>query len=101
VTPAAGLIGLIAALFFVLFTVGLAIPAASAAAIGSRPERAGATSGLLGTVQFGIGGTIGTAAALAGGQGPATLAVIVAVCRCCALALTGLAAARPEVVRQY
>jgi DHA1 family bicyclomycin/chloramphenicol resistance-like MFS transporter len=85
--PEPGLPGVIGALFLLLISVGLAIPATTGAAIGSRPERAGAASGLLGTVQFGCGGTIGSLAALAGTRSPITLAVTAAACLGCALIL--------------
>jgi DHA1 family bicyclomycin/chloramphenicol resistance-like MFS transporter len=66
--PAVGLTGVVIALFVMLAATGLSIPAASGAAIGSRPEASGSAAGLLGAVQFTSGGLI---SGLASGAGPA------------------------------
>jgi DHA1 family bicyclomycin/chloramphenicol resistance-like MFS transporter len=77
--PTAGLTGIIIALFLMLAATGLSIPAASGAAIGSRPEASGSAAGLLGTIQFTCGGAIGalsSAADPALGVGPLAVTAI-------------------------
>ncbi|MBW0137385.1 multidrug effflux MFS transporter [Pseudonocardia abyssalis] len=57
-TGAGGLVGLVAAMWVVLFTVGFALPNAPAVALSRHGEAAGTAAALLGAVQFGIGAVI-------------------------------------------
>ena len=72
------------------FGNGLTLPNASAAAIGLKPEAAGAASGLLGAIQIGIGaGASIIAGYIAGKEGlPIPLCMFLAACLVVAVALT-------------
>ena len=72
-----GLVGIVATLWVVLASAGLALPNAPALALSRHGEAAGTASALLGSVQFGVGAL---AAPLVGviGTGPVAMAVVVA-----------------------
>ena len=53
-----GIIGIIAPMWAVLFSVGLALPNAPALALGRHGEAAGTAAALLGAVQFGVGAIV-------------------------------------------
>jgi DHA1 family bicyclomycin/chloramphenicol resistance-like MFS transporter len=53
-----GLIGVLLALWLVLFAVGLALPNAPAVALSRHGETAGTAAALLGAVQFGVGALV-------------------------------------------
>lgn len=57
-TGAGGIVGLVAAMWLVLFTVGFALPNAPAVALSRHGEAAGTAAAMLGAVQFGIGAAI-------------------------------------------
>ncbi|MGF7235976.1 MAG: multidrug effflux MFS transporter [Frankia sp.] len=80
-TPSLGLTGVAVALFFVLAATGLSIPVASGAAIGMSHGASGRASGLLGAMQFGFGGVVGTLSTIAGAtHGAFPLAVVATTC---------------------
>ena len=74
-TGFAGLAGIVAALWVVLASAGLALPNAPALALSRHGEAAGTASAVLGSVQFGVGAL---AAPLVGvlGTGPVAMAVV-------------------------
>lgn len=76
-TGFAGLAGIVAALWVVLASAGLAMPNAPALALSRHGEAAGTASAVLGSVQFGVGAL---AAPLVGvlGTGPVAMAAVVA-----------------------
>jgi DHA1 family bicyclomycin/chloramphenicol resistance-like MFS transporter len=53
-----GLLGVLIALWLVLFAVGLALPNAPAVALSRHGETAGTAAALLGAVQFGVGALV-------------------------------------------
>jgi DHA1 family bicyclomycin/chloramphenicol resistance-like MFS transporter len=69
---------------------GLTLPNSSAAAIGLKPEAAGAASGLLGAIQIGIGACASIVAGyIAGKEGlPIPLCIFLAACLIVAIAFT-------------
>lgn len=75
-TGAGGIVGLVGALWLVLFTVGFALPNAPAVALSRHGEAAGTAAALLGAVQFGIGAAISPVVGLLGNDALAMGAVV-------------------------
>jgi DHA1 family bicyclomycin/chloramphenicol resistance-like MFS transporter len=86
-TPALGWI--IAPVVVVITAAGVLIPLTSATAIGSGSGRVGAASGLVGFLQFAVGGSVAALVALAGtAHGAAPLALAMTACMLAVLLLT-------------
>ena len=85
--PVVGLLGgqvpfavLLAAIATALFCVGTAMPAASAASLSSqKPARAGLASGLIGVLQFAVGGLLSPLASIGGGVTPVRMGLMMVV----------------------
>lgn len=75
-TGAGGIVGLVAAMWVVLFTVGFALPNAPAVALSRHGEAAGTAAALLGAVQFGIGAVISPVVGVLGNDALAMGAVV-------------------------
>ena len=80
VNGAAGLIGILVPLFFVVSLRGLTFPNASAGAMAPFPEKAGSASALLGSVQFAIAAIASAAVGVFHNGTAVPMAAVVAVC---------------------
>lgn len=78
VTDAGGLPLLLAPLFLVVASVGAVNPTATALALAPFPERAGAASALMGTLQLAIGAGAGAIAGLLGFSAATSLGLVIA-----------------------
>ncbi|GAA2542399.1 multidrug effflux MFS transporter [Pseudonocardia hydrocarbonoxydans] len=76
-TGFAGIVGVLGAMWLVLFCTGLALPNAPAVALSRHGETAGTAAALLGAVQFGIGAVISPVVGLLGNDALAMGAVVV------------------------
>lgn len=72
----AGVVGVLAPLWLVMFSVGLALPNAPAVALARHGEAAGTAAALLGAVQFGVGAAISPVVGLLGNDSVAMATVI-------------------------
>jgi MFS transporter, DHA1 family, multidrug resistance protein len=79
-TNAAGLIGILVPLFFVVSLRGLTFPNASAGAMAPFPEKAGSASALLGSVQFAIAAVASAAVGIFHDSTAVPMAVVITVC---------------------
>jgi len=77
-TGTGGLAGVVAPLWLILFSSGLALPNAPALALSRHGEAAGAAAALLGAVQFGVGALVSPLVGLLGNDARALGIVIVA-----------------------
>lgn len=75
-TGFAGIVGVLGAMWLVLFCTGLALPNAPAVALSRHGETAGTAAALLGAVQFGIGAVISPVVGLLGNDALAMGAVV-------------------------
>ncbi len=75
-TAFGGLVGLVGAMWLVLFCTGLALPNAPAVALSRHGETAGTAAALLGAVQFGIGAAISPVVGLLGNDALAMATVV-------------------------
>ena len=75
-TGIGGIIGIIAPMWAVLFSVGLALPNAPALALGRHGEAAGTAAALLGAVQFGVGAIVSPVVGLLGNDAVAMGTVV-------------------------
>lgn len=75
-TAFGGLVGLVGAMWLVLFCTGFALPNAPAVALSRHGETAGTAAALLGAVQFGIGAAISPVVGLLGNDALAMGAVV-------------------------
>jgi DHA1 family bicyclomycin/chloramphenicol resistance-like MFS transporter len=80
VTNAAGLIGILVPLFFVVSLRGLTFPNASAGAMAPFPEKAGSASALLGSVQFSIAAIASAAVGILDDGTAVPMAAVITVC---------------------
>jgi DHA1 family bicyclomycin/chloramphenicol resistance-like MFS transporter len=80
VSNAAGLIGILVPLFFVVSLRGLTFPNASAGAMAPFPEKAGSASALLGSVQFAIAAIASAAVGVFHNGTAVPMAGVIAVC---------------------
>ena len=80
VTNAAGLIGILVPLFFVVSLRGLTFPNASAGAMAPFPEKAGSASALLGSVQFAIAAIASAAVGIFHNGTAVPMAGVITVC---------------------
>jgi MFS transporter, DHA1 family, multidrug resistance protein len=88
------LVGTIAPLVVLLFSNGVLMPVSSAAAMGTNQRAAAGASGVMGAVQFAVGGVVGALVAIAAHPSVIELALTLLACLVCAAALTaGLFAA--------
>jgi MFS transporter, DHA1 family, multidrug resistance protein len=78
VTGFGGIIGIIAPMWAVLFSVGLALPNAPALALGRHGEAAGTAAALLGAVQFGVGAIVSPVVGILGNDAVAMGTVVAA-----------------------
>ncbi len=79
-TNAAGLVGILAPLFFVVSLRGLTFPNASAGAMAPFPEKAGSASALLGSVQFAIAAFASAAVGIFHNGTAVPMAAVVGTC---------------------
>jgi DHA1 family bicyclomycin/chloramphenicol resistance-like MFS transporter len=79
-TNAAGLIGMLVPLFFVVSLRGLTFPNASAGAMAPFPEKAGSASALLGSVQFAIAAAASAAVGILHNGTAVPMAAVVGTC---------------------
>jgi DHA1 family bicyclomycin/chloramphenicol resistance-like MFS transporter len=79
-TNAAGLIGILVPLFFVVALRGLTFPNASAGAMAPFPEKAGSASALLGSVQFAIAAIASAAVGLFHDGTAVPMAAVITTC---------------------
>ncbi len=79
-TNAAGLIGILVPLFFVVSLRGLTFPNASAGAMAPFPEKAGSASALLGSVQFAIAAAASAAVGIFHDGTAVPMAAVVGTC---------------------
>lgn len=79
-TNAAGLVGILAPLFFVVSLRGLTFPNASAGAMAPFPEKAGSASALLGSVQFAIAAVASAAVGIFHNGTAVPMAAVVGTC---------------------
>jgi DHA1 family bicyclomycin/chloramphenicol resistance-like MFS transporter len=79
-TNAAGLIGILVPLFFVVSLRGLTFPNASAGAMAPFPEKAGSASALLGSVQFAIAAAASAAVGILHDGTAVPMAAVITVC---------------------
>ena len=79
-TNAAGLIGILVPLFFVVSLRGLTFPNASAGAMAPFPEKAGSASALLGSVQFAIAAAASAAVGIFHNGTAVPMAAVVGTC---------------------
>ena len=84
-TNAAGLIGILVPLFFVVSLRGLTFPNASAGAMAPFPEKAGSASALLGSVQFAIAAATSAAVGIFHNGTAVPMAAVVGTCGLLAL----------------
>lgn len=84
-TNAAGLIGILVPLFFVVSLRGLTFPNASAGAMAPFPEKAGSASALLGSVQFAIAAAASAAVGIFHNGTAVPMAAVVGTCGLLAL----------------
>jgi DHA1 family bicyclomycin/chloramphenicol resistance-like MFS transporter len=77
---AAGLIGILVPLFFVVSLRGLTFPNASAGAMAPFPEKAGSASALLGSVQFAIAAMASAAVGIFHNATAVPMAAVISVC---------------------
>lgn len=87
-TGAFGLAGVAVPLFLVVTAVGVGMPVASSWAMEGHPERAGAASGLLGVIQFLVGGLLGPVVGAFGSASAVPLAATIVACLALALLLS-------------
>jgi len=88
------LVGTIVPLMAALFSNGVLMPVSSAAAMGTNQRAAAGASGVMGAVQFAVGGAVGALVAIAARPSVIELAITLLTCLVCAAALTaGLFAA--------
>ena len=80
VTNAAGLIGMLVPLFFVVSLRGLTFPNASAGALAPFPRKAGSASALLGSLQFAIAAIASAAAGVLHNGTAVPMAAVITVC---------------------
>lgn len=80
VTSAAGLIGILVPLFFVVSLRGLTFPNASAGAMAPFPEKAGSASALLGSVQFAIAAVASAAVGVFHNGTAVPMTVVIGAC---------------------
>jgi DHA1 family bicyclomycin/chloramphenicol resistance-like MFS transporter len=80
VSNAAGLIGILVPLFFVVSLRGLTFPNASAGAMAPFPEKAGSASALLGSVQFAIAAIASAAVGIFHNATAVPIAAVISVC---------------------
>jgi MFS transporter, DHA1 family, multidrug resistance protein len=80
VSNAAGLIGILVPLFFVVSLRGLTFPNASAGAMAPFPEKAGSASALLGSVQFAIAAIASAAVGVFHNGTAVPMAGVITVC---------------------
>jgi DHA1 family bicyclomycin/chloramphenicol resistance-like MFS transporter len=71
-----GVIGVLVALWLVLFAVGLALPNAPAVALSRHGEAAGTAAALLGAVQFGVGALVSPLVGVLGNNAVAMATII-------------------------
>jgi DHA1 family bicyclomycin/chloramphenicol resistance-like MFS transporter len=87
-----GLPGVLIGLFFVVASVGLVFPNASALALADHPERAGSASALLGLCQFVFGAVAAPLVGVAGTATAVPMAIVIAISAAAAVvAYAGLA----------
>ena len=79
-TGAAGLIGILIPLFFIVSLRGLTFPNATAGAMAPFPDKAGSASALLGSVQFAIAAVASAAVGLFHNGTAVPMAAVVTVC---------------------
>jgi DHA1 family bicyclomycin/chloramphenicol resistance-like MFS transporter len=79
-TNAAGLIGILVPLFFVVSLRGLTFPNASAGAMAPFPEKAGSASALLGSVQFAIAAIASAAVGIFHNGTAVPMAAVITAC---------------------
>src|SRR6185295_11640535 len=77
---AAGLVGILVPLFFVVSLRGLTFPNASAGAMAPFPEKAGSASALLGSVQFAIAAAASAAVGILHDGTAVPMAAVITVC---------------------
>ena len=82
------LAGTIAPLVVLLFSNGVLMPVSSAEAMGTDKRAAAGASGVMGAVQFAVGGVIGALVAIAAHPSVMELALTLLTCFVCAAALT-------------
>ncbi len=91
---AGGFVGFFADVFVCLATLGLILPNATAAAMAPFPDRAGAASALLGTLQFAIGAATGALVGIFHDGTGLPMALTIAACGAGALGIARLAGER-------
>ena len=97
-----GLAGLLPGFFLVISSFGLLGPNAVALALAEHPRTAGSASALLGATQFVVGAAVAPLVGVAGSRSAVPMAVVIAVCSCCALLpftlLTRKEAPQPDTI---
>jgi DHA1 family bicyclomycin/chloramphenicol resistance-like MFS transporter len=96
-TGAGGLAGILTPLFFVVASVGAVTPTSTALALTPFPERAGAASALMGTLQLGIGAGAGALVGFVGFSAATSLGLVIAIG--CGLAALVVLLAAPRAAR--
>lgn len=91
----AGLAVLLVCLFFVLVSRGLITPNAQALAMAEHPRAAGTAAGIIGLMQFGIGGAAAPLAGVAGAGSALPMAITIAATGSAAIAVLALRGRRP------
>jgi DHA1 family bicyclomycin/chloramphenicol resistance-like MFS transporter len=79
-SSAAGLIGILVPLFFIVSLRGLTFPNAAAGAMAPFPEKAGSASALLGSMQFAIAAVASAAVGFFDDGSAVPMAAVIAVC---------------------
>ncbi len=95
VTGAVGLLGVVPALFLVMFGAGFVGPNAVALALERYPQSAGAASALLGSLQFGLAAVIAPLAGVGGTHDALPMALLILALPAAALAIRAQLVARP------
>ncbi|ONH51747.1 Bcr/CflA family drug resistance efflux transporter [Frankia sp. CcI49] len=86
----------IAALWFTVASIGMCMPVASAEAMRSQSANAGTASGLLGLIQFALGGLVGPIAGAFGSASALPLGATMCVLLCAACVLCARSASGPR-----
>lgn len=81
-----GLVGVLAALFLVVSSIGVVFPSGTAIALEDHPSTAGSASGLLGLAQFAIGAVSAPLVGVAGAGTALPMAVVIVTCNLGAVA---------------
>lgn len=79
-TGAAGLVGVLPALFLVVASVGIVVPSGTAIALAGHPSTAGSAAALLGVAQYAIGALLAPLVGIAGQDSALPMAVVISAC---------------------